>query len=194
MSRIYLVRHASHDRVRAILCGRMPGIVLGAAGVREAAALAERLRDSGATLVLSSPRERALATADAIAGALGQAVAVARELDEIAFGDWTGRSFAELADDPLWRLWNTSRAIARAPGGESMAEAQGRVLGLLERLKGTCVLVSHCDVIRSVLLKVLGLSLDAYDRIAVDPGSLSLIEYWPGGGRLLGLNEQPVAA
>ncbi|GJE41160.1 histidine phosphatase family protein [Methylobacterium soli] len=194
MSRIYLVRHASHDRVRTILCGRMPGIVLGAAGLKEAAALAERLRDSGATLVLSSPRERALATADAIAGALGQAIAVAQELDEIAFGDWTGRSFAELADDPLWRFWNTSRAIARAPGGESMAEAQGRVLGLLERLKGTCVLVSHCDVIRAVLLKVLGLSLDAYDRLAVDPGSLSLIEYWPGGGRLLGLNERPATA
>jgi broad specificity phosphatase PhoE len=75
-----------------------------------------------------------------------------------------------------------------------MAEAQARALGLLERLSGTCVLVSHGDVIRSVLLGILGLSLDAFDRIAVDPGSLSLVELWPGGGRLLGLNERPATA
>ncbi|WP_336488769.1 histidine phosphatase family protein [Methylobacterium nigriterrae] len=194
MSRVYLVRHASHDRVHATLCGRMPGIVLGAQGRAEAAALAARLAASGAALVLSSPLERAVETAEPIAARLGQPLGIAPELDEIAFGDWTGRRFADLADDPAWRRWNEARATARPPGGESMAEAQGRVLGLLERLSGTCVLVSHRDVIRSVLVRVLGLSLDAYDRIAVDPGSLSLIEFWPGGGRLVGLNEQPATA
>ena len=194
MSRIYLVRHASHDRVHGILCGRMPGVVLGDAGRAEAAALAIRLRSSAASAILSSPRERALETAAPIAEALGGAVEIAPDLDEIAFGDWTGRSFADLAGDPLWRTWNEARATARPPGGESMAEAQARALGLLERLSGTCVLVSHCDIIRSVLLGILGLSLDAFDRIAVDPGSLSLVELWPGGGRLLGLNERPATA
>lgn len=194
MSWVYLVRHAAHDRVHGILCGRMPGVMLGAQGRAEAAALAARLGATGATLVLSSPRERALETADPIAAALGRAVEVVPELDEIAFGDWTGRSFADLAGDPLWRRWNEARATARPPGGESMQEAQARAFGLLERLSGTSVLVSHCDVIRAVILKILGLSLDAYDRIALDPGSLSLVELWPGGGRLLGLNERPATA
>ncbi|RZK94807.1 MAG: histidine phosphatase family protein, partial [Methylobacterium sp.] len=186
MTRVYLVRHASHDCVHGVLCGRMPGVALGARGHAEAAALAGRLAGSGATEILSSPQRRALETAEPIAARLGRPIAVAPELNEIAFGDWTGRSFADLADDPLWRCWNEARATARTPGGESMAEAQGRILGLLERLSGTCVLVSHCDVIRAALVTVLGLSLDAYDRIAVDPGSLSLVELWPGGGRLLG--------
>lgn len=194
MTRVYLVRHASHDCVHGVLCGRMPGVALGARGHAEAAALAGRLAGSGATEILSSPQRRALETAEPIAARLGRPIAVAPELNEIAFGDWTGRSFADLADDPLWRCWNEARATARTPGGESMAEAQGRILGLLERLSGTCVLVSHCDVIRAALVTVLGLSLDAYDRIAVDPGSLSLVELWPGGGRLLGLNEQPAIA
>ena len=175
----------------------MPGIRLGAEGRAEAETLAERLRGSGATTVVSSPRERALETAGPIAEALGLPVTVAPDLDEIDFGDWTGRSFADLHGDPLWTRWNTARATARPPRGdgwgESMEEAGTRALRLLSRLDGTSVAVSHCDVIRAVLLRVLGLSPDAYDRIAVAPASLSSLDLWPGGGRLVGLNERPAA-
>jgi broad specificity phosphatase PhoE len=50
--------------------------------------------------------------------------------------------------------------------------------------------VSHADVIRAALLKVLGLGLDAYDRIVVDPASCSELALWPGGGRVVSLNER----
>jgi broad specificity phosphatase PhoE len=191
MSRLYLVRHASHDRVHSVLCGRMPGIALSKEGREEARALARRLIGCKAEAILSSPRERAQETASIIAGELGLPVELAPDLDDIDFGEWTGRSFAELADDPLWATWNAARSMVRPPGGESMEEAGARALGLLRDLAGPSVVVSHCDVIRAVLLHILGLTIDSYDRIAVDPASLSTLDLWPCGGRVAGLNERP---
>jgi probable phosphoglycerate mutase len=96
--------------------------------------------------------------------------------------------------DPRWAVWNRERGSARAPGGESMAEAGGRLTafvdGLRERHSGkACVVVSHADVIRAALCHVLGLSLDRYDRFDVDTASLSTLVVWDGGGKLVRLNE-----
>lgn len=193
MSRVYLVRHASHDRVHSVLCGRMPGVELSKEGREEARALARRLLGCRAEAIVSSPRERARETASIIARELGLPVELAPDLDDIDFGDWTGRSFADLAKDPLWARWNAARSTVRPPGGESMDEAGARALGLLRDLAGTSVVVSHCDVIRALLLQILGLPIDSYDRIAVDPASLSILDLWPGGGRVLCLNERPGA-
>ncbi|GJD93568.1 histidine phosphatase family protein [Methylobacterium iners] len=193
MSRVYLVRHASHDRVHSVLCGRMPGVELSEEGRQEARALARRLLGCGAEAVVSSPRERARETASLVAEELGLPFELAPDLDDIDFGDWTGRSFVDLAEDPLWATWNAARSTVRPPGGESMDEAGARALGLLRELAGTSVVVSHCDVIRAVLLQILGLPIDSYDRIAVDPASLSILDLWPGGGRVAGLNERPGA-
>ncbi len=192
MSQAILVRHAAHDRVDAVLCGRMPGVTLGAAGHAQAAALAARLRGCGATAVLTSPLERARETAAPIAAALGVVGEAVADLNEIDFGAWTGCRFDALAGDPLWHSWNAARAAGRAPGGETMAAAQGRVTGLLAALAARdcdAVLVSHCDVIRAAVLGVLGLSLDAYDRIDIAPASLTTLALWPGGGKVVTLNE-----
>ena len=192
MSTVTLVRHAAHDRVHAVLCGRMAGVTLGARGHSQAAALAKRLRGCGARAVLTSPLERARETAAPIAAALGLEPEVTPALNEIDFGIWTGRRFEELADDPLWQGWNAARGSGRAPGGEAMAAAQTRVAGLLDELAAEgrdAVLVSHGDVIRAAVLRVLGLSLDAYARIEIAPASITTLDLWPGGGRVTGLNE-----
>lgn len=193
MRQVFLVRHGSHDRLGRILCGRMPGVSLSDTGRAEARALARRLAGGGAGLVLASPRERTVETASPIAAALGLTVETEPGLDEIDVGAWTGRTFDDLAAEPAWTLWNTARATARPPGGESMAEAQGRIGRVLESLAedgAPAILVSHADVIRAALLKVLGLGLDAYDRIVVDPASCSELALWPGGGRVVSLNER----
>jgi broad specificity phosphatase PhoE len=193
MRQVFLIRHGSHDRLGRILCGRMPGVSLSETGRAEAQAVARRLAESGAGLVLASPRDRTAETAAPIAASLGLTVVTEPGLDEIAFGDWTGRAVGDLAAEPAWILWNTARATARPPGGESMAEAQGRIGRVLESLAedgAPAILVSHADVIRAALLKVLGLGLDAYDRIVVDPASCSELALWPGGGRVVSLNER----
>lgn len=193
MRQVFLVRHGSHDRLGRILCGRMPGVCLSETGRAEAQAVAHRLVGRRAGTLLASPRERTAETAAPIAAALGLEAETEPGLDEIAFGDWTGCPLDGLAADPAWILWNTARATARPPGGESMAEVQARVGRVLDRFRedgAPAILVSHGDVIRAALLRILGLGLDAYDRIVVDPASCSELALWPGGGRVVSINER----
>lgn len=191
---LFLVRHATHDRVDQVLCGRMPGVSLGAAGLDQAARLAWRFAGDDVAAVLSSPRERARETAQPIAQVLGLAAQVSPDLDEIDFGDWTGRSFTELAEDADWRGWNERRETGRPPGGESMREAQARVAQVLRTIPeahpgGRVVAVGHCDVLKAAICGLLGLSLDRLQAFDLIPASVSAVALWPGGGKVLFLND-----
>jgi len=192
---VYLVRHTAHDRVDRVLCGRMPGVGLGEAGRRQAEALAGWFAGKAPVdAVWTSPVQRARETAEPIAGRLGLPVRPSDALCEIDFGAWTGQGFDALRDDPRWRRWNEARGSERPPGGESMAEAQARAMAGVERareehLDGAVVLVSHGDVIKAVLVGVLGLSLDAHARFEISPASVSALAVWDGGGKVLRMNE-----
>jgi probable phosphoglycerate mutase len=177
----YLVRHASYALLGQVLAGCRLDVSLDQTGQRQAEALAEELsrrRRIGA--VQSSPRRRALETAGPIAERVGRPLEVEQALDEVDFGEWSGRRFAELACDPRWRAWNESRSKERAPGGESMAEVQRRVVAHLEQVRervpgAIVVVVSHCDVIRAALLHYRGQPLDAYAGISVPPAAVTIL-------------------
>jgi broad specificity phosphatase PhoE len=120
---------------------------------------------------------------------------IADALDEVDVGEWAGRAFAELNDDPRWAAWNTQRSIACAPGGETMHDVRERIVAHLGRLRasyprGKIVVVSHGDVIKSAILHYLGLPLDAYDRIEVEPASVSTLEIGDWGNKIVALNEK----
>lgn len=195
MTTLLLVRHAAHAlQDRAVLVGRTADVGLGETGRATLPGLVGRLATKPADAVLSGPLERAIATATPIAARLGLALQVAPELDELDYGEWTGRSFDDLAHDSRWAAWNAYRSGHRPPGGESMLEVQARVVGLVERLRrlhpdGRVVLVSHADVIRALVLHALGLPLDLFLRIEVEPGSISVLQVEDWGARLLRLND-----
>jgi probable phosphoglycerate mutase len=191
---ILLIRHAAHGHLGDVLSGRQEGIPLAPEGVRQAAALARRLSAAPPDAVQASPVQRAQETAQAIAAECGREVETVAALDEIDFGEWTGRRFAELDGDPAWSRWNTARAEAEAPGGESMAAAQERAMahlrGAAERhAGGTVAMVTHCDIIRAIVAAVLGLSLDRILRFDVSPATISRIAAGEWGERLMTLNE-----
>ena len=195
---LLLVRHAAHGLLGRVLTGRMPGVSLGEEGRRQAARLAERLSRETVAAVYSSPLERARETAEPIAARFGLLVQVEERLDEIDVGDWQGRDFAALAQDPGWNAWNTASSVTRAPGGETMLEAQARAIRVIEQLRAAhpdtgVVLVSHGDVIKAALLYHLGLPIDAYQRIEVGPASLSVLVVGDWGARVLSLNETVAA-
>ncbi len=176
------------------LTGRAPGGPLTPDGRREAEAVARSLAPEGLSEVQSSPRARTLATAEAIAHATGAPLAVIPALDEVEFGAWTGRSFASLDGDPDWDDWNRRRGSARAPGGESMAEAADRIEAHLRHLARTrggerIALVTHCDMIRALVLRLRGRSLDEILSFEVAPASVTRIEAGPRGARVLAVNE-----
>lgn len=188
---ILLVRHAEHDLLGRVLAGRMPGVRLNAAGRGQA----QRLAGLDVAAIQSSPMERARETAEPLARRLGLEIETAEALNEIDFGAWQGRSFAELDEDPVWHDWNRDRARTRPPGGESMTEVQARIVGHLRHLScetrgRPVILFSHGDVIKAALLHVLGLPLDAVSRLEVDPAGISTVAIGAWGARLIAANER----
>ncbi|MFO7596031.1 MAG: histidine phosphatase family protein [Desulfocurvibacter africanus] len=173
--------------------GRGPGVELTERGRREAREVAERLRGVGLAAVLSSPLERARQTAAPLAEAVGLRVDVRQELNELDYGQWTGKSYAELEGDPRWKAFNSFRSGTRIPGGETMLEVQARVAGLMlalrEEYHGSRVaLVSHADTIRAALMHFLGLPLDFVLRVALEPASVSVLALEEWGAELRCLN------
>lgn len=190
----FLIRHAAHDRVGAALCGRMPGVTLGTNGREQARRLADRFANESIASVQSSPLERARETAEPIAARVGRHVEINEAVTEIEFGAWSGRSFDELDRDADWALWNAARGVSRPPGGETMLEAQARIVAAMERLRNayrdaSVVLVSHADVIKAALLYHLGLSIEAYARFDIEPASISTLAVGTWGARVVRMNE-----
>ncbi|MCB5173906.1 histidine phosphatase family protein [Microvirga lenta] len=190
----FLVRHAAHDRVGTVLCGRMPGVSLGSVGKAQAERLSERLANENVAAVLTSPLERARETAEPIAARIGRPLEICEPIVEIEFGGWSGMSFDELTPVPLWKQWNSARSVTRPPDGETMLEVQARIVGAMEQMRKTysgrpVVLVSHGDVIKAALLYYLGMPIDAYGRFDIDPASISTVTVADWGAKVLRLNE-----
>ena len=191
---LVLLRHASHDRLGSVLCGRMPGVTLSEAGRREADALAVALARHRFAAVLSSPLERAVETAAAIAASQALAVEVEEDLNELDLGAWAGMRFEKLRGDPAWNVWNSARSHARPPGGETMTEVQARMTRCIERLRRryagrTVALVSHADVIKAALSHALGLSVDFHARFEIAPASRSVLIAGEWGLKVHSINE-----
>lgn len=190
-----LIRHAAHVHLDRLLSGRLPGVALSDDGRAQAARLGERLAGERIDRIVCSPLDRTCETADAIAAACGCAAERLGDLIEIDMGEWTGRGIADLHGDPAWAAWNQARGTARIPGGETMAEAQGRIVAALERLAiredgRTVAVVSHADMIKAAVAHVLGLSLDKLLQFDVSPASVTRVVWGDWGARLMSLNER----
>ena len=190
----FLVRHAAHDQVGSVLCGRMTGVTLGSVGREQARRLAVRLENESVASIQSSALERARQTAEPIAARVAQRVELNEGLMEIDFGAWSGRRFDDLERDPGWASWNKARAVSRPPDGETMLEAQARIVGAMERLgraypDRAVVLVSHGDLIKAALLYHVGLPIDAFARFDIDAASISTVVVGGWGSKVVRLNE-----
>jgi broad specificity phosphatase PhoE len=193
MSLFYLIRHGEHDWLARGIAGRIPGVHLNDAGRKQAAALADRLKETRFDTIFSSPLERARETAEPIAHAQNKTIVIANEILELDFGEWNGKTTAELNADPRWAKWNRDRATMRMPGGELMAEVQSRVVTFLVDLHaknpgGTFAIVSHGDSIRAAICCFLGMPLDLLPRLQIDTASCSILKLDDGGAHVLAIN------
>lgn len=192
MATVLLVRHGrSAANQGGVLAGRSPGVLLDDVGQEQAAATAQRIAGLPIRVVVSSPLERCQQTAQAIAGALGKPIDVRVDdrFIECGYGDWTGEELKKLAKDPLWKIVQGHPSAATFPAGESIRDMQSRALTAAREWDATVsaehgaqalwVAVSHGDVIKSILADALGTHLDNFQRIVVDPASVSVISYTP---------------
>lgn len=177
---VHLVRHGHHALLGHTLCGRMPGVALDDLGCREMAATAEIIRKTMPQVIQCSPQRRTLQSATIIAAHCGCPVEIVPAMDEIDMGQWTGLPFDMLAADAAWRRWNEHRGSARPPGGETMAALQRRVVAHIAQCvdrDGSIVIVSHAEPIRAALMYYLGVPLDMFHTVEIDPASISTITH-----------------
>lgn len=194
MSTFLFIRHASHGLLGKRFVARTPGVMLSEQGEAEALTLAERLQHLPIEAIYSSPLERAQQTAQPLAERLKLAPTIREELNEIDIGDWTNCTMDAIDEKPGWSDWNTFRSCARPPGGELMLEAQARVVSLVSELRakhpGALVaLFSHGDIVKGALAHYLGVHLDLFHRIDIDPASVSVVRIENWGPRVLRVND-----
>jgi probable phosphomutase (TIGR03848 family) len=205
---VLLVRHGrTAANAGGVLAGWTPGVGLDDTGREQATALAGRLAVLPIAALVSSPLQRCLETGAEIVAVPGPGDAqrpapdVDARLGECRYGDWTGRSLKELAKDPLWRVVQAHPSAVTFPGaeGEAMLTMQQRAVTAVREHDARVaaahgddavwIAVSHGDVIKAILADALGTHLDAFQRIVVEPASVSVVRYTPLRPFVLKLND-----
>jgi len=202
MPTVILVRHGrSSANATGVLAGRLPGVHLDDAGVQQAVAVGERLAGVRLAAAVTSPLERCRETCREITTRQGEPLRAGtdKQLSECDYGEWQGRALKELAKEKLWKTVQAQPSAATFPGGESMRAMQDRAVAAVRRHDARVaaehgddavwLAVSHGDVIKSILADALGLHLDLFQRIVVDPGSVSVVTYTSGRPFVRHLND-----
>lgn len=188
MTRFLLIRHAATDSIGKRLSGRAAAVHLNEEGRAQAKALVGNLSELPISAIYSSPLERTIETAAYLADMLGLETRLSDNLLEINFGDWTNVPFADLDKDPVFGRFNAFRSLTRTPNGETMQEAQTRMITGLERLcrmhpGETVAVFSHSDMIKASIAHLAGIHLDLFQRLEISPASVSIVEI--GNGHVL---------
>ncbi|MFE1953834.1 MULTISPECIES: histidine phosphatase family protein [Streptomyces] len=189
MPTLILVRHGrSTANTAGLLAGWTPGVALDERGAAQAAALPARLAELPLAEVVSSPLQRCRETvAPLLAARPGLSVHTDDRIGECDYGDWSGRKLAELADEPLMQVVQQHPTAAAFPGGESMRHMQHRAAEAVREWNARVeaehgpdavyLMCSHGDIIKSLVADALGLHLDLFQRISVEPCSVTAIRY-----------------
>lgn len=194
MTLVLLIRHGHTPTAGRVLTGWTRGVHLSERGRAQAEALVHRLEGVPLQAIYSSPLERCRETAAPLARARGLPVRTRRDLLEVNYGEWSGRSIRQLARTRAWRVLQRAPSAVRFPGGETLPEVQARAVDAVRAIAeahpgGVVAVVTHADVVRLALAGLLGLPLDLYQRLAVDPGSVSVVAIADAEVRALRVND-----
>jgi probable phosphomutase (TIGR03848 family) len=193
MATLILARHGrTTANATGVLAGRSKGIRLDDRGTEQARAAGERLAGLPLAAIVTSPLERCRDTAREVSrlqNGGSRKVVSERRLLECDYGSWTGKELKVLAKEPLWMTVQAHPSAVTFPEGESMAQMMARSVAAAREWDARVeaehgpdavwLAVTHGDIIKAVLADALGMHLDLFQRIAVDPASLSVVRYTP---------------
>ena len=199
--RLVLIRHAhSESNAAGVLSGRIPNVHLSPKGVKQSEQLSQRLGSFPIAQMRISPMERCFETVSPWINEFVLATNPKFEpiidpmLNEVDYGDWSGKRLATLSRKKEWKTVQESPSRMYFPGGEGIAAMQARVMKSVHEVASmpdskVAVFVSHGDVIKSIVASALGMHLDEFQRIIIDPASVSVIEYNSVKPRILLVND-----
>jgi probable phosphoglycerate mutase len=195
---VILIRHAhSVANEKGILAGRTPGVTLSKLGKGQALELNSRLGQLQCKQISVSPLERCLDTLQPWLKARGishENITFDNGFTEVDYGDWTGKKLKSLSLKKEWRIVQKNPSRMVFPNGEALQGVQTRAhRSLMKSIKkagnGIVLVVSHGDVIKSLIATALDLELDKFQKIIIDPASVSVLDYSKGSFRILHLND-----
>lgn len=197
---VVLIRHAhSQANAKGILSGRILGVHLSAVGVEQSHTLTSRLGKTKISALRISPMERCNETISPWWESIGKScnrnveLSIDNNLTEVDYGRWSGKKLSALSKLKQWKTVQNKPSAMYFPLGEGLAQMQERamrsVYESLNTKKGAVILVSHGDVIKSIIASTLGMHLDNFQRIVIDPASISVIDFSSSIPRLLLLND-----
>jgi probable phosphomutase (TIGR03848 family) len=185
--RIYLVRHGrTNANKEGILAGRTKGVVLDSEGLNQVLKTAFALSDIKFKKVISSPMERCVSTAEIISKNNNHKIKIqiSNELNECDYGKWQNKKLKDLRKEKLWKLVQNSPSKVTFPGGESFTNILNRfkkfILKEANKMKkdDNLLIVSHGDPIRLFIADCLGINLDNFQKVIIDPSSISIVDVW----------------
>jgi len=196
---LLLIRHGrTPANVAGLLAGRLPEVFLDDVGEASALALSERIKNVPVNQIVTSPLERTVQTAHLVFGDLPSVVPDER-LIECDYGLWQGQALAELAKDDLWSIVQKTPDEMVFPGGEAMLDMADRAVTAVREWDAKIVgehgenaiwaAVSHGDVIKAICADALGIPLRKFQRIVIEPASVSVIHYGKDAVSLSKLND-----
>jgi len=190
---IYLLRHGhSTANAKSVLAGRDFKVKLSSVGEKQAVAVANELSDKKFAKIYSSPLTRCMQTVEPFAKKLKIDIQISEGLIEMEYGDWSGKKLSSLSRKELWGTIQSRPSLVRFPNGESFLEMQSRAIESVTKLAipGKSVLLcSHGDVIKAIVAGFLGLHLDKFQSLSIDPASITAIDLVNGRARLRLMND-----
>ena len=190
--RFLLLRHAEAEGNAA---GQTQGRIdhpLTERGRRQAEAAAGAFAHYRPVALYCSPAQRARETAAVAGRALGLEAAVDERLHELDHGDLDGQTIEQIREryaEFIERWRDEDIADLRFPGGETMREAQARMLAALDEIAARhgggdgfreVAVVSHNLALKALLARVIGVPLAAARRFELGLASLTVAERRPG--------------
>jgi probable phosphomutase (TIGR03848 family) len=195
------IRHGETDYNKKMhLPGRLPGVHLNKKGRQQAQVMADRLAKVSIKGIYASPLDRTMETAKFLADVLKLEIIPMAGFLETDCGDWQGQSVRKLRRQKIWQSVQKHPSLFTFPGGESISECQHRMVQAVESLRlihapeDLVACFSHADPIKQVIAYYLGLPLDSFQRLAIDPASISVMHISDNGSRLMMLNYNPSLA
>lgn len=183
MTELILVRHGQTAwNVVEVFRGRSD-VDLDETGLKQAELLADYLNERKVEAVYSSPLKRALKTARAIASRHKLNVVSTQGLNDLKFGEWEGLPVTEVREKyaTLFTEWVEQPHLVEIPGGEGLDDVKGRVMSfvndIINRHKGTAVLVSHRVVHKVLILALLGMDNSHFWNIKLDTAAMTVFTY-----------------
>lgn len=200
MKIIYLVRHGrSTANQKGLLAGRTPNVKLDEIGTAQAESLGNFFSEKQIHKLVSSPLERCLVTAEKISQHQKKPINLIKsdEFLECDYGSWSNKKINKLSSLPLWKTIQQAPSQVTFPQGESMMQmatrASNGLMNLISNLRKSeqnLVIVTHADLIKALLANALGMHLDHFQKIIIDPASISTLTYQDNKLFVAGVNDK----